>query len=149
MKKMKYKLLFLMVFINSLLIAQDNRSFPKVEEMHNRKWQFLIEKAELSPKEIETVHPIFMEYEKTVWNFHTKNRDFFKSLRDIKDNQAINYSEINDRYADVELTEAQLFKSYHLKLRKVLPPETLFKYYRAEREFKRNLIHDLRNNNHH
>lgn len=149
MKKIKYKLLFLMVLVSSSLIAGENQPFPKVEEMHNRKWQFLTVKSELSPKEIEAVYPIFMEYEKTMWNFHTKNRDFFQSLRNMQGDQKLNYSEINDRYAEIELTQAQLFKAYHLKLRKVLSPETLFKYYRAEREFKRNLLQNIPNHREH
>jgi len=143
MKKLKYKLLFLMVFISSLLIAQENQPFPKVEEMHNRKWQFLVEKAKLSPKDIDAVQPIFMEYEKALWSFHAKNGEFFKSLRNRKNDPTVNYSEINDRYAEIEVTQAQMFKNYHLKLRKVLAPETLFKYYKAEREFKRTLLQNL------
>jgi len=145
MKNMKQKIIFLLVFISTVLCAQENQLFPKVEEMHNRKWQFLVEKVQLNPKEIDAVQPIFMEYEKALWNFHSKNSDFFKSLKNKQGNANINYSEINDRFAEIELTQAQLFKSYHLKLRKILPPETLFKYYKAEREFKRKLLQNLQN----
>jgi hypothetical protein len=42
-----------------------------------------------------------------------------------------------------EVKQSQLFKSYHLQLRKVLQPETLFKYYKAEREFKRKLLQGM------
>jgi len=143
MKNLKYKILFFMVLANTILFAQENRPFPRVEEMHNRKWQFLVEKAQLSAREVEIVQPIFMEYEKSVWSFHAKNIDFLKSVKNQKNDVTINYTEINDQYAEMELTQAQLFKSYHLKLKKVLSPETLFKYYKAEREFKRNLLQNL------
>ena len=145
MQTIKYKILFLMIFAITFVSAQENQSYPKVEEMHNSKWRFLVEKAQLSPKDAETVHPVFMEYEKALWSFHAKNSDFFKSLRSKKNDPTINYSEINDRYADIEVTQAQMFKNYHLKLRKILAPEVLFKFYRAEREFKRKLLQNLQN----
>ena len=145
MKKMKQKIIFLLVSLSTVLCAQENQSFPKVEEMHNRKWQFLVEKVQLNPKEIDAVQPVFMEYEKALWNSHAKNGEFFKLIKNKRGNANINYSEINDHFAEIELTQAQLFKSYHLKLRKILPPETLFKYYKAEREFKRKLLQNLQN----
>ena len=143
MKNLKYKLLFLIALLSSVVFAQENQPFPKVEEMHNRKWQFLVEKAQLSPKDVEVVQPIFMEYEKALWNFHAKNGDFFKSLRNKKNDPTLNYSDINDRYVEMEVTQVQMFKSYHLKLKKILTPETLFKYYKADREFKRTLLQKL------
>jgi hypothetical protein len=143
MQKIKYKILLLMGFITILVNAQENQPFPKVEEMHNRKWEFLVEKAHLSPQDADAVKPVFLDYEKALWSFHAKNGEFFKSLKNRKNDLSINYSEINDRYADIEITQAQMFKSYHLKLRKILAPETLFKYYKAEREFKRKLLQNL------
>jgi hypothetical protein len=134
-----------MVLTTGVLYAQEAHSFPKLEELHNKKWQFLLEKAQLSPKQIEDVQPVFMEYEKLLWSFHAKNGEYFKSFRNRKDDPTINYSEINDRYAEIEVTQAQMFKNYHLKLKRLLPAETLFKYYRAEREFKRNLLQNLPN----
>jgi hypothetical protein len=148
MKKIIKKGWLLFVFFSIVANAQGNRSFSKVEELHNQKWEFLVEKAQLSPREIELVQPVFMEYEKTLWDLHEKNRRLFKSLSNQRDAGNINYAEINDRTADIELTQAQLFKSYHLKLRKILHSETLFNYYKAEREFKRVLLQKLSNRHH-
>jgi hypothetical protein len=111
--------------------------------MHARKWQSLITQAQLSPKEIDAVKPVFMEYEQLVWKLHEENHDFFKSAFKNAKNGKPNFAELNDRYVDNEIRDAQMFKNYHLKLRKLLQPETLFKYYRAERDFKRKLLKDL------
>jgi hypothetical protein len=123
--------------------AQERGFPPKVEEMHAQKWQFMVDKAKLSPKEIEAVQPVFMEYEKAVWSQHEKNRDFFRSVKKMEGNTKPPYEEMNNRYAEADLIQGQLFKSYHLKLRKILQPEVLFRYYRAEREFKRKLLKDM------
>jgi len=144
MKTIRYKLLFLSAFFCLILSAQENKSFPKVEEMHNRKWQFIVEKAKLTQAEADAVLPVFMEYEKAMWAFHGKNGEFFRSIKDKLKDPNVNYSEINDRYVEMGMTQAQMFKNYHLKLRKILAPETLFRYYKAEREFKRELLQDLK-----
>jgi hypothetical protein len=143
MKTNKYKILLLMVFITTLVGAQGNRPFPNVDEMHNRKFQFISDKVHLSPKDIEGVKPVFLEYEKALWSLHEKNGEFFKSLKDRQKNAPINFSDMNDRYVDTEVNKVQLFKNYHLKLRKILAPETLFRYYGAEREYKRELLQDF------
>ncbi|MEI6554378.1 MAG: hypothetical protein WCL70_02190 [Paludibacter sp.] len=144
MKTIRFKLLFLSAFFCLILSAQENKTFPKVEEMHNRKWQFIVEKAKLTQAEADTGLPVFMEYEKALWAFHGKNGEFFRFNKDKLKDPNVNYSELNDRYVEMGMTQAQMFKNYHLKLRKILAPETLFRYYKAEREFKRELLKDLK-----
>ena len=143
MKTIKFPIIFLLLILSNFLNAQKLDSWKKVDEMHEKKWQFLVDQSQLSPKEVELVKPIFMQYEKTVWKQHAKDREFFKAARNIKNNVKPNYAELNDRYADVELIQGQQFKNYHLKLRKVLSPESLFKFYKAERDFKRKLLQDF------
>ena len=143
MKSIKYFLTVLFMLAFCSVQAQENEKFAKIEEMHNQKWQFLVNKAQLSQDDIAKTQPIFMAYEKSVWDLHQQNREFFKSaMRDAKKVKP-NYAELNDRYVDFEFKEAQLFKNYHSQLRKVLLPETLFNYYKAEREFKRKLLQDF------
>ena len=74
MKTIKYSLILLLLVSCNFLTAQKGNSSKKVDEMHEKKWQFLVEQSKLSPKEIELVKPIFMEYEKTVWKQHAKVR---------------------------------------------------------------------------
>lgn len=144
MKTIRYQLLFFIALFCLVLSAQENKPFPKVEEMHNRKWQFIVEKAKLTQAETDAALPVFMEFEKALWDFHGKNGEFFRSIKNKLKDKNVNYSEINDRYVEMGITQAQMFKNYHLKLRKLLPPETLFRYYKAEREFKRELLQDLK-----
>jgi hypothetical protein len=143
MKTIKYLLVSLILLVGFVLQAQENEKFPRIEEMHNQKWQFLVAQAQLSPDDVEKVQPVFMSYEKTVWDLHKQNREFFKSA--MKDAKKVkpNYAELNDRYVDFEFKQAQFFKNYHSQLRKLLQPEILFNYYKAEREFKRKLLQDF------
>ena len=143
MKTLKFMLVSLFVLVGLTAQAQDNDRFPKIEEMHNNKWQFLVEKAQLSADDIAKVQPVFMSYEKSVWDLHQQNRDAFKAaMKDVKKVKP-NYADLNDRYVEFEFKQAQMFKNYHMQLRKLLSPETLFKYYKADREFKRKLLQDF------
>ena len=143
MKRIKFALLGMLVLLSTTIMAQDDHRFPKIEDLHAFKWQLLSTKAQLTPKEIDIVKPVFMDYEQSIWKMHQEKHEFFKSaLKDAK-NVKPNYADLNDKYVEYEFKEAQMFKNYHLKLRKLLQPETLFKYYKAEREFKRKLLQDL------
>ena len=140
MKIYKFLIIAICSFMSNLITAQPKENWAKVDEMHAQKWQYMVEKSKLTTNEVELVQPVFMEYEKAVWKQHAKNREFFKSVRNKDNNIKPNYAELNDRYAETELIQAQQFKIYHLKLRKLLSAETLYKYYKAEREFKRKLL---------
>lgn len=144
MRMKKNTLILLLIVVSTLLSAQEQERRPKSEEFHARKWQYLTEKAKLTPAEAELIKPVFLDYEKTMWSQHEKNREFFRSAMRNK-NEKPNFAELNDRYAEEELTQAQNFKNYHLRLRTLLSAETLFRYYKAERDFKRELLQNLHN----
>jgi len=145
MKTIKNIFIIVLVISSSIIEAQEISLSPKVNEMHAQKWKYIVEKAQLSQKEVDAVLPVFMEYEKSVWNQHDKKRDFFKMVEQMEKNSKPNYSQLNDQFLELEINQAQLFKIYHLKLRKLLSSETLFDYYKAERGFKRKLLHDMPN----
>jgi len=150
MKTNKYILIAVLILTCNIGFSQEaDRKKPNVEEMHLRKFQFIVEKAQLTQNEIITVKPIFMEYENIIWKQHKQNYEIFKNKKKNQIENNINYEELNDNYVDFEVKQAQLFKNYHLKLRKVLQPETLFKYYKSEREFKRNLLQGMQDHNQH
>jgi hypothetical protein len=149
MKMMKYVLAGLLISITLTANSQENEKNSRIEKLHDQKWQILISHADLTPKEIEAVKPVFMQYEQSLWKLHQDNHEFFKTayknLKDVKPN----YMELNDRYVEYEFKEALMSKNYHLQLRKLLQPETLFKYYKSEREFKRKLLQDLQDHKDH
>ena len=146
---MKFTLIGILLVLSATGFAQDKDRNARIEEMHARKWQSLITQAQLTPKEIDAVKPVFMEYEQTVWKLHQDNRGFFKSAMKNASKVKPNFADLNDRYVDFEFKQAQMFINYHMQLRKILQPETLFKYYKAEREFKRKLLQDLQEHRDH
>lgn len=115
-----------------------------LEQIRNEKWAFLIEKSELTAKEIDAVLPIFIAYENAHWNLHQKSRAMLRQARkNREENKEINYSKINSDYINYEIKQANLLKKYHLDLCEVLSQKSLYNYYRAERAFKRNLLSEI------
>ena len=149
MKLMKYAFIGLLMILSNSLKAQDNNRFARIEEMHERKWQNLIAQAQLSPNEIEMVKPVFLQYEQTIWKMHQENRDAFRAALKNAKNVKPNYADLNERYVNYQFKEAQLFKNYHIRLRKLLQPETLFKYCKAERDYKRVLLREFQDHKQH
>lgn len=147
MRNFKYIVLSTLLVLTLAAQAQRERhGHPNVEEMHEKKWQFLMNEVSLSPAEINAVKPVFIDYEKKVWELHMKNREYFRLSREKKPNGTINYTELNDKAVNSEISQAQLLRSYHMKLRKLLKPETLYYYYQAERKFKRKLLQNMPKN---
>lgn len=142
MKHFRITLLVLLM-TSFAMIAQDRRKMPNVSQMHEQKWEMISNEAALTPKEIKIVKPIFLKYEKAMWELHQSRRDEFRYDKRTKKQQNIDYRKLNDQYVNYELKQAQLLRMYHLKLRNILSPEKLFNYYKAERLFKRNLLRNM------
>ena len=145
---MRNKIILMLLFIGSYAMTQEFKGRPKVEEMQQLKWKMIVEEAKLTPKEIESVQPVFTDYEKSFWSIHQQKRCFFKNEQKNDGNDKINYSQVNEQYVELELKEAELFKKYHAQLKKILSPQSLYLYYKAEREFKRKLLEDMRGKMH-
>ena len=141
--KTRNSIIAIFVLLSNLVIAQGYQKDKNVEQMHEQKWQYIVGQSKLNTAQINAVYPIFLDYENTMWKQHLKNREFYQSVHNNDKETKPNYQALNDRYADSELLQAQQFKIYHLKLRKILDSETLFNYYKAERDFKRKLLKDF------
>lgn len=139
----KYVIFFCLLSIVTVLRAEEARKDYSIKDMHEKKWSYLVKKAQLTPQEAAIVKPIFMEYEQSLWQLHSQARDTFKKNYMKGENPQINYEELNELYINVQLKQAELLKKYHHQLRKVLSAKTLFNYYQAEQSFKRQLLRHM------
>lgn len=135
-----YTLSFLLCLIAVSTQAQNRRGRPNVDELHEKKWEFLTKEVNLSPAEENTVKPVFLDYEKNIWELHKKTWELFRKSREA-DLTEKEYSELNDKMVNMEIKRSHYLREYHMKLRKLLKSETLFKYYLAEKKFERELLH--------
>ena len=135
---MKNCILILTLFMSTQLFAQQNM---RVEEMHNRKWEFIVEKVNLTNQQVEKVKPFFLEYEAGVWKLMESQRaDYHKFRSNSISKSVADYEKLNEQYVLVEVQKARLLENYYFNLKKQLPPETIFNYFSAERSFRKELI---------
>jgi len=132
--------LLLLLFLSTAVMAQQPSKL-NIEELHNKKWAYIVDKVQLTPTEAARVRPLFLEYEKNVWKFIEESKPLFRSFHDKKESRSeADYAEINERFVNSELHKAQLVKSYYSKLKKILSAESIFKYFNAERSYRKDLI---------
>ena len=120
--------------------AQNRRGKFDVNAFHENKWEFMISDVSLSPSEANAVKPLFLNYEKKNWELHDQTRQLFRQTRNGNLTE-IQYRDLNDKMINNEIKRSQYLREYHLKLRKLLKPQVLFNYYRAEKNFERQLLH--------
>jgi hypothetical protein len=71
------------------------------------------------------------------------SRDNFKRDKGMK-GAAANYEQMTDNMLNFDLVRAQLAKTYYERFKKILPPEKLFQYYVADKDFKEWLLQDIK-----
>lgn len=138
-----FKIIILSILLLSFINVQAKNKRPMMDKMYEHKWQVMLSKVKLTQEETARVKPIFINYEKAVWKIHKERISTIMDFKKSKNNGTIDYTLLNDKYINLEIKQAQLLRNYHLKLKEILKPETLFNYYQAERMFKRKLLRDM------
>jgi len=144
---MRKYLIVVFLILNMGIQAQDFRNHPNVADIHEHKWEYIVEQAKLTPQQADKIEPVFMEYEKALWKSSEQMRDAFKKFRDEKRSKnKPDYEELNKRFIALDIEKAQLQKNYYLKLKKTLNDETIYNYFGAERSFRKELIKEWQGN---
>lgn len=129
-----------LIFLCGELFSQSASPRLSKDEVIARKWEFILEKTKLSPADAVKVEPIFKESELEVWNLIEKNRLIFRHHRRSDSEPKVNMEQINDAIINFEIEKGIIQKHYYLKLKKVIPAETINKLLNAERIYKRDLM---------
>ena len=100
---------------------------------------YMAQKAELSQEESEKFFPLYFEFQdkkkeinKTAWANFKKGKNPQTSEKE--------YETIIDNFFDNQETIAKLEKEYILKYREILSAKKIYMIYKAERNFRRNML---------
>jgi hypothetical protein len=139
MEKKIILLSVLVLFFGGLVGQERGPRFSK-DDVINKKWTFVIEKSRLSDADIQKVEPVFMETELELWDLLEKYRDVFRDNRRKSEISGTNYEAINDAMVNFELDNARIQQKYYIKLKKILPAQTINRLLLAEKSYKRELM---------
>lgn len=113
---------------------------PRMEELRQNKWNFIVAKAKLTDVQMDKVKPLFDVYEQKLWTLLQNNRENFRVINKNNQNVKPDYEKLNETWINFELLKAQYQKDYYLKLKKVVSAETIHKLLKAENSFARDLM---------
>lgn len=110
----------------------------KVEAM---KIAYLTNKLELTPQEAQAFWPVFNEFEAKIQAVRQSrrkdNKEGMDNLDQLSDKEVEN---LIDSEVGFRQKELDILKEYHSKFKAVLPIRKVAKLYRAQDEFKRELL---------
>lgn len=144
MKKMK--LLALAIFSLWMVTANAQPDGPppmgeKKEQIEAMKVAFLTRKLDLTPTEAQTFWPVYNQFQNELDKLRDSHR---KEIRDAKSDFENMTDKDVEKVVDGEIafrqTELDILKKYHAQFKKVLPLHKVARLYRAEEEFKRDLL---------
>lgn len=144
--KFKTILIGVIVFLNLAVIAQDNDSHEaRMEKYRAEKVSFLTTRLDFSPAEAQKFWPIYNEMDKQRWNAQKARRELENKVSDAEESLSENeITKLTRDFAGSMAKEGALMSEYNEKLLKVLPAKKVLKLYKAENEFRMNMIRKYR-----
>ncbi|GAB1453614.1 hypothetical protein MASR2M47_36700 [Draconibacterium sp.] len=136
------------VLTSFMVNAQDKDSHEaRMEKYRAEKVSFLTSKLDLTPAEAQKFWPIYNQMDKERWEAQKCRRDLENRVSEaeesLSDNEII---KLTREFSGSLQQEGTLMASYNEKLLKVLPPKKVLKLYKAENEFRMNMIRKYRDN---
>jgi hypothetical protein len=117
----------------------------KREEIESMRIAFITKRLELSPEDSQRFWPVYNELDGELQAMRKKHRaeakDFESGLDQLNDSQIEDH--LQKRFAHRQ-EELDLRKKYHGEFKEVLSMQQVAKLYRAEEDFKRELLKMLR-----
>jgi hypothetical protein len=146
----KIKRAIMLIIIGTILsggtMAQNTPQ--QKENIEARHIGFITNELQLTPQEAQTFWPVYNHYHgelETLRKKHTTDllaaKVNFDSFTDVQ------VSKLIDDEMDYRQKELDLQRRYSAEFKKVLPVKKVARFYRAEQQFKINLIRDTKQNN--
>lgn len=139
---MKRAVIFLLLCLPLLSSAQ----VPDAERLNAYKIGFFTKRLNLSSDEAEKFWPVYNDYQ----NLKTQTQEeklkliryFNQAESSLSDAQI---SEIGDKLVAIIVKESEIAVNFHKKLKTVLPPAKVIRFYQAENQYKMQLLNELQN----
>jgi len=140
MKKGVIFLLIMLMFPVIRLTAQN----PNLERLNAYKIGFFSKRLNLTSQEAEKFWPVYNEYQKQKNLIQQEKfsliRNFNQNENSLSDNQL---TETGDKLIAYIVQESSLAVTFHKKLKEVLPPAKVIRFYQAENQYKAQLLNEL------
>jgi hypothetical protein len=143
---MKRGLLILVIAlaIPVLRLSAQNQNF---EKFSTYKVGFFTKKINLTTEEAERFWPVYNDYQKQKNLIQREKilimKDFNLNESSLSDKQL---AEMGDKLIKYISDESTLAVAFHKKVKEILPPAKVIRYYQAENQYKLQLLKELQEN---
>lgn len=149
MKKIKYiSLLVVAVLFGTIAFGQKHHrqqgERPTKEKIKALKIAHITNELDLSSEEAQQFWPIYNEFENKMEKFHElrkADRKKHKTESELSDKEL---EALVDNHIIMEQKELDVKKEYHAKFKAILSIQKVAKLYKAEHNFKRDLLKKMR-----
>jgi hypothetical protein len=143
MKKVLYMITAVLIVPLISLSAQN----PNLEKFSTYKIGFFTKKMNLTSQEAEKFWPLYNEYQKQK---NLIQRDKMTMIRDFNQNESTlsdsQLTDMGDKLIKDLSDESSLAVAFHMKIKEILPPAKVIRYYQAENQYKIQLLRELQEN---
>ncbi len=148
--------LTIFLFIPSFTLwSQERRTNEQrrqhLEEFRAKRVDFFTKEIGLTEAESKEFWPVFNELEEKKFELNRNMRREIRKIRDIQNAgnsvSAAEYDRVTNIIIETREKELELEREYLKKIQKILSPEKVFKYLRAEHRFAREAFSPARNGN--
>lgn len=137
----------LLLFISRPALCQDQSHDERWEKIKAEKVAFLTTQLALTPAEAEKFWPVYNEMEQQRWNAQRARRELENKVSEAEESLSENeIIKLTRDFAGSMAKEGALISGYNEKLLKVIPAKKVLKLYKAENEFRMNMIRKFRDN---
>ncbi len=140
------RIIFLIIIILTFPMIRTEAQNTNLEKLNNYKIGFFTKKINLTSAEAEKFWPAYNDYQSQRNQIQLEklklNRNFNENENSLND---VQLEEIGDKLVDCLVRESNLAVSFHKKLKELLPPAKVIRYYQAENQYKLQLLNELQN----
>jgi len=134
-----------LLFIIGPALGQDQSHEARWEKIKAEKVAFLTTQLSLTSAEAEKFWPIYNEMEQQRWDAQKARRELENKVSEAEESLSENeVIKLTRDFAGSMAKEGALMSGYNEKLLKVIPAKKVLKLYKAENEFRMNMIRKYR-----
>ncbi|MBT5858885.1 MAG: hypothetical protein HOH88_03360 [Flavobacteriales bacterium] len=135
----------LIALLCPLFMFSQNISDKKREKIESQKIAFITNQLDLTSEEAQVFWPVYNEFSKEMKSLHNEKKENSKEIRkNIENMSDSEIAKVLEKIFVIEQKELDVKKKYNLKFQKILSTQKVAKLYRAEREFKKELLNRIR-----
>ena len=147
---MKKLLITIIICITTQLFAQprqqggDHSQRPSREQVETMKIGFLTQRLNLTTEEAKVFWPVYTKYQDELETLRKSRRENLGNPKQFEERTDKEIEKAVDSELGFRQSELDLLKKYHGQFKQVLPIKKVAMLYRAEEDFKRELLDRLK-----